>query len=74
MNPPTVIFQKVGKKKIISKNIFLFYPPTLYINCLVEKNNIFLRFCLCTFESDTVKSDCHVQILGKIFKDLILTS
>ena len=25
------------------------------------KNNIFLKFCLCIFESDTVKSDCHMQ-------------
>ena len=30
--------------------------------CFVQKNNIFLRFCLCIFESDTVKSDCPVQI------------
>ena len=46
----------------ISKIIFLFYPPTLNIICFVEKNIIFLRFCLCIFESDTVKSDCPVQI------------
>ena len=36
MNPPTVIFGKVEKKKI-SKIFFLFYPQTLNINCLVEK-------------------------------------
>ena len=42
--------------------------------CFVEKNNIFLRFCLCIFESDTVKSDCYIQIFRKmIFKDLIQT-
>ena len=40
--------------------IFLFYPPTLNIICFVEKNIIFLRFCLCIFESDIVKSDCPV--------------
>ena len=35
-----------------------------------------MRFCLCIFESDTVKSDCPVQIFrtnGEIFKDLIQT-
>ena len=34
-----------------------------------------MRFCLCIFESDTVKSDCPIQILvyDKIFKDLIQT-
>ena len=50
---------------------FLFYPPTLKINCLVEKNNIFLRFCLCIFESDTVKSP--VQIFRKMMKYLKIT-
>ena len=29
--------------------------------CFVKKNNTFLRFCLCIFESDTVKSDCPMQ-------------
>ena len=52
-NPPIVIFCKV-EKKLISKIIFIFYPPTLNIICFVEKNNIFLRFCLRIFESDTV--------------------
>ena len=67
MNPPTVIFRKVGKKSnLISKKENLFYPPTLNIICFVEKNNIFLRFCLCIFESDTVKSDYPVQIFRKI--------
>ena len=35
-----------------------------------------MRFCLCIFESDTVKSDCPVQIFSKndeIYKDLIQT-
>ena len=35
-----------------------------------------MRFCLCIFESDTVKSDCPVQIFRKmdeIFEDLIQT-
>ena len=40
---------------------------------LVEKNNIFLRFCLCIFENDTVKSDCPMQESYEIFKDLIQT-
>ena len=60
---PTVIFWKVGKKKLFLNFFILFYPPTLNIICFVEKNNIFLRFCLCIIESDTVKSDCPVQIL-----------
>ena len=36
---------------------------------------IFLRFCLCIFESATVKAECPVQIFrnDKIFKDLIQT-
>ena len=36
---PTVIFRKV-----------VFYSPTLNIICFLEKNNIFLRFCLCIFD------------------------
>ena len=39
-------------------------------------NNTFFRFCPCIFESDTVKSDCPVQIFRKndeIFEDLIQT-
>ena len=36
-------------------------------------NNIFLRFCLCVFESDTVKNDCPMQEDDGIFKDLIQT-
>ena len=39
----------------VSIVVFLFYPPTLNSICFVEKNNIFLRFCLCIFESDTAK-------------------
>ena len=51
---------------------FLFYPPTLNIICLVEKK-IFLTFCLCIFESDTVKNDCPVQIFRKMLKYLKIT-
>ena len=39
----------------------------------VTAHNIFLRFCFCIFESDTVKSDCPMQENYKIFKDLIQT-
>ena len=39
----------------------------------LKKNNIFLRFCLCIFESDTVKRDCPVQIFRKMMKYLIQT-
>ena len=48
-------------------NFFLFYPLTLNIICLLKKI-YFLRFCLCIFESDTVKSDCPVQIFRKLIK------
>ena len=70
MNPPTVIFPEIRKK---NSEIVLFYPPTLNIICFVEKNNIFLRFCLCIFESATVKSDCPMQENCEKFKDLIQT-
>ena len=63
-NPPTVLFCKDKNSKII----FLFYPPTLNIICFLEKGNIFLRFCLCNFESDTVKSNCPVQIFREMMK------
>ena len=49
---------------------FLIYLPTLNIICFIEKNNIFSRFCLCIFESDTVKSDNPVQIFRKMIKYL----
>ena len=49
---------------------FLFYPSTLNIICFIENSKIFLRFCLCIFESDTVKSDCPIKICRKIMKYL----
>ena len=64
---PTVIFWKVEKN---SKIFFLFHPLTLNIICFVEKK-IFLRFGLCIFENDTVKSDCPMEENIEIFKDLI---
>ena len=66
-----MIFRKVEiKSNLISKIIFIFYPPTLNIIGFVEKNNLFLRFCMCIFESDTVKSDCPVQLFRKMMKYL----
>ena len=47
-------------KKMI-KSYFILSVATLNIICFTVKINIFLRFCLCTFENDTVKSDCPVQ-------------
>ena len=41
--------------------LYNFYPPTLNIICFTGQK-LFLRFCLCIFKSDTVKSDCPVQI------------
>ena len=58
MNPPTVISQKVEKK---SKIIFFI---------LSADSMLFLRFCLCNFESGTVKSDCPLQ---ENYEDLIQT-
>ena len=72
MNPLTVIFLKVEKIIIISKFCFPFYLPTLNFICFVEKDNIFLRFCLIIFESDTVKSEYPMQENYEIFKDLNL--
>ena len=46
-------------------HFFFFYPSTLNIICFVEKNIIFLRFCLCIFESDTVKVIVLSGFLGK---------
>ena len=51
----------------------MFYPRTLNIICFNEKNNIFLRFCLCIFDSDTIKIDCPLQEDDEIFKKLIQT-
>ena len=50
-----------------SKIIFLFYLLILNAICFVEKTNIFLRLCLCIFESDNAKSDCPIQISRKYF-------
>ena len=44
----------------------MFYPLTLNIICFFEKKNIFEVL----FESDTVKSDCPVQIFRKMMKYL----
>ena len=53
------MFQKVEKKN--SQIIFIFYPTTLNITCFFEKKK--WKFCLCIFESDTVKSDSPMQDL-----------
>ena len=63
-------FLESRKKKIFF--FFLFYLPTLKIIFFVKKNNIVLRFCLCIFESDTVKVIILFRFLGK-FKNLIKT-
>ena len=57
-------FEESRKKKYL-KNYFLCYPRTLNIICLAEKLILYFRFCLCIFESDTVKSDCPVQFFKK---------
>ena len=59
-------FPESKRKKLFAKIIFL-YLPNLNIICFLEKK-IFLRFCLCIFESGTVKSDCPVQIFKKMMK------
>ena len=50
------------------KKYFLLYPPTRNIICWKKKKKI--RFCLCIFESDTVKTDCPAQIFRKMMKYL----
>ena len=57
----TLLLQFLESRKKNSNFFFLFYPLTLNIICFVEKNNTFLRFCLCISESATVKSDCPMQ-------------
>ena len=64
-NPPTVIFRKLEKKNSF---FILSADSKYYLFCW--KNNIYLRFYLCIFESDIVKSDCPVQIFRKIIKYL----
>ena len=52
----------------------LYADSKYYLFCC--KNDIFLRFCLCYYESDTVKSACPIQIFMKMvkcLKDLIQT-
>ena len=49
----------------------LYMPSTkgpLHTDIITEN-----RFCLCIFESDTVKSDCPVQIFRKMMKYLMQT-
>ena len=55
------------KVKFIFKSFFFYFICRLNIFCLVKKF-FFWRFSLCIFESDTVKSDCPVQILRKMMK------
>ena len=51
---------------MISKIIFIFYLPTLNIICFVEKKENIFEVLSVYFESDTVKSDCPVQIFRKM--------
>ena len=46
---------------LISKIIFFILSADTKYYLFCWKKNIFLRFCLCIFESDTVKSDCPKQ-------------
>ena len=56
---------------MISKMIFFILSADSKLSFVsLKKNNIFLKFCLCIFESDTVKNDCPVQIFRKIMKYL----
>ena len=56
-----------------SKIISYFIRRLLILFVSLKNNNIFMRLCLCIFESNTVKSDCPMQENYKIFKDLIQT-
>ena len=64
----------VSNKHCLLTFFILSADPKYYL--LVEKDKIFLSFCLCFFESDTVNSNCPVQNFRKIdeiYKDLIQT-
>ena len=72
-NPPTVIFRKEEKNKKIKKSNIIFYILSTDSNFQLLRWKKKLRFCLCIFESDTVKSDSPMQENYEIFKDLIQT-
>ena len=59
-----MIFWKNRKK--IKFNFFFVLSP-LKIICFVEKKKIFLSFCQCILESDTVKCDYPIQENDEIF-------
>ena len=69
-----MIFQNVEiKSNLISKIILIFFSAdSKILSVSLKKKKIFLRFCLCIFEGDTVKSDCPVQIFSKMMKYLMI--
>ena len=70
----TLLLLFSGKYKKRFLKIFLYFIRCLKILFVfLKENNIFLRFCLCIFEGDTVKSDCPAQIFRKMMKYLIQT-
>ena len=68
-NHPTIIFRKVEKLNNFFNYFYILPADSKYYLFRWEKN-IFLRFCLCMFESDTVKRDCPVQMFRKMTKCL----
>ena len=65
-------FRKV-EKKLFQKLFFYFIRRLLILIVWLKKIMFFFRFCLCIFESDTIKSDCPVQIFRKMMKYLKIT-
>ena len=68
MNPPTVIFRKVEKKNIYFLKLFLYLSADskYYLFCWKKK---YFKV-LSVFLSDTVQSNCPVQIFRKMMKYL----
>ena len=68
--PKTMSLRFSSKRRGTKKN---YYLPTPNLFVLLKKKKYVFEFCLCSFESDTVKSDCPMQENYEIFKDLIQT-
>ena len=54
----------------VCKTVYILSADSQTIICFVVKIFIFLRFSLYIFESDTVITDCPVQIFRKMKKYL----
>ena len=68
---PYVMIRNVINSQLAYSLIDLIKTSFNYAKDIFHLLRIFiLRFCLCNFESDTVKNDCPIQIFMKIMKYL----